>query len=885
MAKITPLMEQYLAIKKQCQDSILFFRMGDFYEMFYDDAKTASEVLGITLTSRGAAGTSADIPLAGFPHHALDVYLTKMLAAGKRVAICEQVEDPKKAKGVVKRSIVERVSPGTTFSERLLDQKSNNYLACAALAQEPDGKQMGKHRLGGVALLDITTGDFKVLEGPMNRVMDQLKAFHPAEVLVPAGQEKEIRKRIQTPAGVLCTLVDDYLFAGDYARESLLRHFGTTSLKGFGCEDLTTAISAAGAMIQFLGERQMQDLSHVSAMSHILTDDHLFIDENTRRNLELLEPLSGAGRETTLIGILDESRTPMGARALRNWILAPLRSKDAIDGRLDAVEALIAHPQLETGLSEQLKGLGDLERQIVKVVTNRSNARDILALAAGLERVPHIRELLRHAPAQLLETMRDEFIDMSAMTAEIRDALVENPPAQVGEGGLFREGYNVELDELRTLSHSSKQWIAALQESERERTGIPSLKVNFNKVFGYYIEVTKTHLEKVPAEYIRKQTLTNAERYVTPEIKEYEEKIFGADERIGALELELFQDLRVRVAREALRVQQNARALGFLDVLVTFAYLAVDHQYVRPQMTDGNALRITGGRHPVVERLLPAGERFIANDVSVDVEHDQILLITGPNMAGKSTYLRQVGLITLMAQMGCFVPAEKAEISIVDRVFTRVGASDNLARGESTFLVEMNELALILNNATDQSLILLDEIGRGTSTFDGLSIAWATTEYLHNNPPVRAKTLFATHYHELTELEQICSRVRNYNVAVKEWGENILFLRKIEPGGCDHSYGIQVARMAGVPKPVIERAKKVLSNLEEHELTPDSRPRAAANGGHNGSGASQLQISLYTSQDVQIINDLKNLDLDDLSPRQAHELLQEYQRRIDELQS
>ncbi|RMF61426.1 MAG: DNA mismatch repair protein MutS, partial [Calditrichaeota bacterium] len=809
----TPLMQQYLAIKARHQDAILFFRMGDFYEMFYDDARIASEVLGLTLTSR-AHGKSADVPLAGFPHHSLDVYLGKMIKAGYRVAICEQLEDPKLAKTVVKRDVTEVVSPGTVLTDDLLEHNRNNFLCGLYL----------KGETCGLALIDVSTGEFSVQEVPVEQFVEEVDKANPAELLVSDEQAEFIERKLLTRGQRFLTRRDDWIFSYDYAYETLTKHFGTLSLKGFGCDDLDVGISAAGAVLHYVKEVQKTSLSHINRLQRESGSEYVMLDVDTRRNLELLRSLRGGTSEGTLISIIDRTRTPMGGRRLVQWMLRPLLEPGRIRRRLDAVAELKGASADLNKLQDLLGKIGDLERHVAKVISNRASARDLTALKNSLKVVPHLKEVLRSKEAEALAHIASELDPLDGLVQEIEKAIVDEPPLAVTEGGIIRRGYNRELDELREIAFSGKDWIARLQREEREKTGIPSLKVGYNRVFGYYIEVTKPNLAKVPEQYIRKQTLVNSERFITPELKEYEEKILEAEDKIVSLEYELFDALRKRAAEHAPAIQANARLIAALDCYAGLARLAIENRYARPEIDDGTKIIIKEGRHPVVEKLLPYGEAFIPNDTFLDNDEEQVCILTGPNMAGKSTYLRQVGLIVLLAQMGSFVPAKQAKIGVVDKIFTRVGASDNLAGGESTFLVEMNETANILNNATERSLILLDEIGRGTSTFDGLSIAWAVAEYLHNSPSVAAKTIFATHYHELTELALMLPRVKNYNVAVKEWADNFVFLRKMVEGGCDHSYGIQVAKLAGLPAPVIQRAKEILSNLEREELTPNHLP-------------------------------------------------------------
>lgn len=864
-------MEQYLAIKAKHKNAILFFRMGDFYEMFYDDAKIASQVLGITLTSR-AHGKAANVPLAGFPYHALDNYLSKMIKGGYRVAICEQVEDPKLAKTIVKRDVVEIVTPGTTFSDELLVSNRNNYLAALAFSKD----------ICGMAAADVTTGEFFVSEFPKEKLREQVLSLHPSEIIIAETQLAYVSKNLNLNHDIFFTGREDWIFNRDYGYEVLTEHFKTASLKGFGCEDLEAGIAAAGAVLNYLKENQKNELGHITQLRRRYNSDYMTIDPTTQRNLELVQSLSQRDNRGTLISVLDRTKTAMGGRRLVNWLLNPLNQEQPINLRLDAVEEFFQNDRTRNDLRELLGKIGDLERLVSKITTGRANARDLIALKSALKLIPEFHSKLEATESAYATRIRENLHQLTEVVDEIEKAIVDDPPLATTEGGLIRRGYHSELDHLREIAYSGKDWIARLQNSERERTGIPSLKVSYNKVFGYYIEVTKPHLAKVPDDYIRKQTLVNAERFITPPLKEYEEQVLGAEEKIVSLEYELFDQVRQIVARNVKAIQQNATQLGELDCLLNFAQVAKDNNFCKPIITTDSEIIIKDGRHPVVEKLLPAGESFVPNDVYLNNSTDQISIITGPNMAGKSTYLRQVGLIVLMAQIGSFVPARSAKIGLVDKIFTRVGASDNLAGGESTFLMEMNETANILNNATPKSLILLDEIGRGTSTFDGLSIAWSVTEYLHNNSNVAAKTLFATHYHELTELELILPRVKNYNVAVKEWGDKVIFIRKIVPGGCDHSYGIQVAQLAGLPPHVIERAKEVLSNLEADELTPNEMPRLARHLSDKKKQERKNQLDFFARQEQTLAKEIEKLDINSLTPIEALNKLNELKKLIRE---
>ena len=808
----TPLMRQYYKIKDRHPQAILLFRMGDFYEAFEEDAKTISSILGITLTKR-SNGAAKDVPMAGIPHHALDNYLPKLIRAGKRVAICEQLEDAKYAKKVVKRGVVEVVTPGVSFSDELLNPKQSNYLAAIHWAGQ------GAEAHVGVAFIDASTGEFFVTEARATELPDLLQTISPAEVIIDKNEKQRLQDG-RTPDFIL-TPQEDWVFGYDFGYETLLRHFETHSLKGFGVEGMETGLVAAGAALYYLSETQQGDLPHVRRIQRYERDDYMTLDAATKRNLELVTSMQGGGREGTLVEILDDTLTPMGGRLLRHWLLRPLRRVEAIERRLNAVEALVQAPERRGALRDELREIGDMERLAAKVATGRATPRDLVHLKLSLRQVPALKATLQEEDTPALADVSEALTLCRSVVTLIQDALVDDPPATIGDGGLIREGYDDTLDDLRDLSANAKSWVKNMQQEESKRTGIDSLKVGFNKVFGYYLEVTNTHKEKVPEHYIRKQTLVNSERYITPELKEYEEKILTAQEKIERLEQELFNELRMAVAEETEALQRNASLIAMLDVFGTLAVIAETNDYVRPDVAADRRLAIRAGRHPVVEQTLPPGEPFIPNDVQLDVDTDQILVITGPNMAGKSVVLRQVGLLVLLAQVGSFVPADEAHVGVVDRIFTRVGASDNLAAGESTFLVEMNETANILNNASPASLILLDEVGRGTSTFDGLSIAWSLVEYLHEQPEVAARTLFATHYHELNELAGRLERVQNYSIQVKEHDGRIIFLRKMVAGGTDHSYGIDVARMAGLPPAVIDRARSVLRQLESQEWVVD----------------------------------------------------------------
>lgn len=811
----TPLMRQYWKIKDRHPGAVMLFRMGDFYEAFEEDAKILADVLGITLTRR-SNGAAEDVPLAGFPYHALDQHLPKLVQAGHRVAICEQLEDPKYARKIVKRDVVEVVTPGVALHDGLLAPKHSHYLAAAVWGS---GRQ--HEGMVGFAFLDASTGEFQVTEVSDARLEDLLMGVSPAELLIDKRQKEQAR-RIRGTRFTL-TPQEDWVFSHDFAYETLLRHFKTHSLKGFGVEDLGLGLIAAGAALYYLSETQKGRVPHIRRIQRYDSEEYIALDAQTKRNLELVASMQG-GRDGSLIQILDQTLTPMGARMLRQWLVRPLRSVEKINQRLDAVEALHASQRLRAALREELRQVGDLERLVAKVCTGRATPRDLVTLKLTLRQIPPIKEILQEETTPPLAKLRDGLTLCTDLVERIQAALVDDPPAKMDQGGFIRKGFSEQLDELRSVAKGGKEYLARLQTTESKKTGITSLKVGYNKVFGYYLEVTNTHKDKVPAAWTRKQTLVNAERYITEELKQFEEKILTAEEKMVELEAQLFSELRMAVAEAVEPVQRNARLLAMLDVYAALAEVAARYDYVRPEVNDSGILDIEDGRHPVVERSLPAGEPFIPNSVTLDPSGEagaQLLVITGPNMAGKSVVLRQTALIVLLAQVGSFVPARRASIGVVDKIFTRVGASDNLAAGESTFLVEMNEAANILNNATPKSLILLDEVGRGTSTFDGLSIAWAIVEYLHEHEAVAARTLFATHYHELNALAERLERVRNARIQVQEHAGKVIFLRKLVPGGADHSYGIEVARMAGLPPRVVERAREVLRHLEAHDVAEE----------------------------------------------------------------
>ena len=865
---VTPLMQQYNKIKSENPDTILLFRVGDFFETFDEDAKTASKVLGITLTKR-ANGAAGEVPLAGFPHHAIDTYLPKLVRAGYRVAVCEQVEDPKTAKGIVRRDVVEVVTPGVSFNDKLLDHKKNNYLLSIYLFNE----------FCGLSFADISTGEFFAYEVHQNNLIQQIEHISPAEILISKKQkpvlESLISKREQP---FKLTKIDDWIYDINFANDLLLTHFNTKTLKGFGIENLNYGLIAAGSVLNYLKETQKDKLEHISKIAQYNPSDFMLLDYSTKRNLEITFTIQEGSREGSLISILDKTETAMGGRLLKKWISAPLRKVEPISERQNAVEELVSRIKLRENLTNELSEIGDLERLISKVCTGRVNPRELINLKTSLKKIPLIKQLLDQAETNSIKQLNDRLIELDSTVELIELSISDNPGLSISDGGIIRQGYNPDLDELRDLSTNAKDWIANLQRTERERTGIPSLKVSFNKVFGYYIEISNTHKNKIPENYIRKQTLVNSERYITPELKEYEDKVLNAQENIAKLELELFNRVRAKVAEKTELIQENARLIAVLDCYLSFAISAVDYNYVKPIVEESDKIKIIEGRHPVVERILPPGEKFTPNSYDLSNSENQIIILTGPNMAGKSVYLRQLGLIVLLAQIGSFVPAKEASIGIVDKIYTRVGASDNISAGESTFLVEMQEAANILNNASDKSLILLDEIGRGTSTFDGISIAWAITEFLHQNPEVAAKTLFATHYHELNEMASIYPRIKNYKVEVREYGDKVIFLHKVSAGGADHSYGIQVAQMAGLPNFVTKRAKEILTNLEGKELTPYEEKKKKIQKFKED----EYQISLFEMKDDKLRKEIDEIDIDGITPIEALNRLNQLKKKIKE---
>ncbi len=861
--KETPLMQQYNQIKAKYPGALLLFRVGDFYETFGEDAVKAAGILGIVLTKR-ANGAATHIELAGFPHHSLETYLPKLVRAGQRVAICDQLEDPKMTKTIVKRGVTELVTPGVAVSDNILQQKSNNYLASLYLEKNSIG----------VAFIDISTGEFLTAQGNADHIDKLLQAFSPSEVIYPKSCRKDIHERFGDRYYTYA--LDEWPYSGDYAYETLTKHFGVKSLKGFGVEKLNLGITAAGVAIHYLNETEHRNLQHISAISRIEEDRYLWLDRFSVRNLELI----GSSNENalTLVDVLDHTCSPMGARLLRRWIVMPLKGLKPINDRLNVVEHLIEHEDLRNEMQACIRQVGDLERLISKIGLQKANPREVCQLRKALVAIASIRNFCSASGNEALLAIGNQLNPCDHICDKIGQELNPEPPVQLVKGGVMADGIHEELDRLRKIAFGGKGYLLEIQKREAEQTGIPSLKVAFNNVFGYYLEVTHAHRDKVPTDWIRKQTLVNAERYITPELKEYEEQILGAEEKILALETQLYNDLLYSLAEYIKPIQLNAQLVARLDVLLNFATIAIKNYYVKPQMNDGLVIDIKGGRHPVIEKNLPMGEEYITNDVHLDPESQQVIIITGPNMAGKSALLRQTGLIVLMAQMGCFVPAKHAQIGLVDKIFTRVGASDNLSSGESTFMVEMNETASILNNLSNRSLILLDEIGRGTSTYDGISIAWAIAEFLHNHQSSRAKTLFATHYHELNELTNMFPRVKNFNVTVKEIGNQIIFLRKLVPGGSEHSFGIHVAKLAGMPPKVLARANEILKKLEAERTGGEDIKESIKKVQKQA-----MQLQMFSIDDpvlVKIRDMLNNLDVNTLTPVEALMKLDEIQRLI-----
>jgi len=861
----TPMMKQYVEIKKKHPDAILLFRVGDFYETFSDDAIIAAEILGITLTRR-ANGAAQFVELAGFPHHALDTYLPKLVRAGKRVAICDQLEDPKLTKKLVKRGITELVTPGVSINDTILNHRENNFLGSL---------HIGKNNRYGIAFLDISTGEFLTTEGERAEIDKLLAGFSPKELLVERGNRRKVEETFGN--AWLLSEQEDWIFTDEAARDRLLNHFGTKSLKGFGVEHLPLGIIASGAILHYMDLTQHTQIGHIIALSRIEEERYMRLDRFTVRSLELVTPMNEGGK--TLLSVLDRTLSPMGSRLLRRWLLFPLKEEKEINERLNVVENFFRQPELKALLTEQIALIGDLERIISKAAVGRITPREVVQLKVALTALEPIREAFLTSGNKSLEEMGRKMDPCTALRERIEKEITTDPPALMHKGGFIGKGVDTELDELRQIAYSGKDYLMQLQQRESERTGIPSLKVAFNNVFGYYIEVRNTHKEKVPEGWIRKQTLVSAERYITEELKVYEEKILGAEEKIIALENRIYAALLEDVVRYIATIQINAALIARIDCLLAFATAAGQYRYIRPMINRSDAIEIHNGRHPVIERELPPDEPYIANDLYLDNDTQQIIIITGPNMAGKSALLRQTALITLMAQIGSFVPAEAATIGLVDKIFTRVGASDNIALGESTFMVEMNEAASILNNLSERSLILFDELGRGTSTYDGISIAWAIVEYIHEHPRARAKTLFATHYHELNEMEKSFKRIKNYNVAVKEIDNRVIFLRKLMPGGSEHSFGIHVARMAGMPQSITRRADAILGEMESNGRKEGiSKPINDFIGKREG-----YQLSFFQLDDPilsQVRDEILNLDVNNLTPIEALNKLNEIKKIV-----
>ena len=848
------MMKQFLDLKAKHPDAVLLFRCGDFYETYSTDAVIASEILGITLTKR-ANGKEKTIEIAGFPYHALDTYLPKLIRAGKRVAICDQLEDPKTTKKLVKRGITELVTPGVSINDNILNYKENNFLAAV---------HFGK-TLCGVAFLDISTGEFLTAEGPFDYVDKLLNNFAPKEVLFERGKRGAFEGNFG--AKFFTFELDDWVFTESFAKEKLLKHFETKNLKGFGVEHLKNGVIAAGAILQYLEMTQHTSIGHITSLSRIEEDRYVRLDKYTVRSLELLGSMNEGGK--SLLDVIDKTISPMGARLLRRWLLFPLKDEKPIEERLDIVEYFFRHPDFKEMVEEQLHLIGDLERITSKVAVGRVSPREVVQLKVALQAIEPVKTACMEAANDSIRRIGEQLNLCLSIRERIAKEVKNDPPLLANKGGIIQDGVNAELDELRKIAFSGKDYLLQIQQRESERTGIPSLKIAYNNVFGYYIEVRNTHKDKVPEEWIRKQTLVNAERYITQELKEYEEKILGAEDKILILETKLYNDLVLALADFIPAIQINANQIARLDCLLSFANAARENNYIRPLIDESDVLDIRQGRHPVIEKQLPLGEKYVANDVHLDSEKQQIIIITGPNMAGKSALLRQTALITLMAQVGCFVPAESARIGLVDKIFTRVGASDNISVGESTFMVEMNEAADILNNLSPRSLVLFDELGRGTSTYDGISIAWAIVEYIHEYPKGKARTLFATHYHELNEMEKSFKRIKNYNVSVKEIDNKVIFLRKLERGGSEHSFGIHVAKMAGMPKSIVKRANEILHQLEADNRQQGISKKPMAEVGTHREG---VQLNFFQLDDpvlCQIRDEIFHLDVNNLTPIEA----------------
>ena len=860
---LTPMMKQFLDLKAKHPDAVMLFRCGDFYETYSTDAIVASEILGITLTKR-ANGKEKTIEMAGFPYHALDTYLPKLIRAGKRVAICDQLEDPKLTKKLVKRGITELVTPGVSINDNVLNYRENNFLAAV---------HFGKGACG-VAFLDISTGEFLTAEGPFDYIDKLLNNFGPKEVLFERGKRPMFEGNFGSK--FFTFELDDWVFTETTAREKLLKHFEVKNLKGFGVEHLKNGIIASGAILQYLIMTQHTQIGHITSLARIEEDKYVRLDKFTVRSLELMGSMNDGG--SSLLSVIDRTICPMGARLMRRWLVFPLKDVRPINDRLDVVEYFFRQPDFKELIEEQLHQIGDLERIISKAAVGRVSPREVVALKVALRAIEPIKQACAEADNASLNHIGELFNLCQLLRDRIEKEINNDPPLLVNKGGVIKSGVSAELDELRQIAYSGKDYLLQIQQRESDLTGIPSLKIGYNNVFGYYIEVRNAHKDKVPQEWIRKQTLANAERYITQELKEYEEKILGAEDKILVLETQLYTELVQGISEFIPAIQTNANQIARLDCLLSFANVARENSYIRPVIADDDVLDIRQGRHPVIEKQLPIGEKYIANDVMLDSQTQQIIIITGPNMAGKSALLRQTALITLMAQIGCFVPAESAHIGLVDKIFTRVGASDNISVGESTFMVEMNEAADILNNLSPRSLVLFDELGRGTSTYDGISIAWAIVEYIHEHPKAKARTLFATHYHELNEMEKSFGRIKNYNVSVKEVDNKVIFLRKLERGGSEHSFGIHVAKMAGMPRSIVKRANEILKQLEtdNRQTGVSGKPLAEVGGTRGG-----MQLSFFQLDDpilCQIRDEILNLDVNNLTPLEALNKLNDIKR-------
>ena len=863
---LTPMMKQFLDLKAKHPDAVMLFRCGDFYETYSTDAIVASEILGITLTKR-ANGKEKTIEMAGFPYHALDTYLPKLIRAGKRVAICDQLEDPKLAKKLVKRGITELVTPGVSINDNVLNYRENNFLAAV---------HFGKGACG-VAFLDISTGEFLTAEGPFDYIDKLLNNFGPKEVLFERGKRPMCEGNFGSK--FFTFELADWVFTETTARERLLKHFEVKNLKGFGVEHLKNGIIASGAILQYLIMTQHTQIGHITSLARIEEDKYVRLDKFTVRSLELMGSMNDGG--SSLLSVIDKTICPMGARLMKRWLVFPLKDVRPINDRLDVVEYFFRQPDFRDLVEEQLHRIGDLERILSKVAVGRVSPREVVALKVALQAIEPIKQACLEADNTSLNRIGEQLNVCQSIRDRIDREINNDPPLLVNKGGVIKQGVSAELDELRQIAYSGKDYLLQLQQRESELTGIPSLKIGYNNVFGYYIEVRNVHKEKVPQEWIRKQTLVNAERYITQELKEYEEKILGAEDKILVLETQLYNELVQALSEFIPAIQINANQVARLDCLLSFATAARENNYIRPVLSDDDVLDIRQGRHPVIEKQLPIGEKYVANDVMLDSRTQQIIIITGPNMAGKSALLRQTALITLMAQIGCFVPAESAHIGLVDKIFTRVGASDNISVGESTFMVEMNEAADILNNLSPRSLVLFDELGRGTSTYDGISIAWAIVEYIHEHPKAKARTLFATHYHELNEMEKSFARIKNYNVAVKEVDGKVIFLRKLERGGSEHSFGIHVAKLAGMPKSIVKRADEILKQLErENRQTGTVTGKTITEGPSSAGG---MQLSFFQLDDpvlCQIRDEILNLDVNNLTPLEALNKLNDIKRIV-----